>query len=69
MTHLATGDGQAIADLPQALGLSQLAKQHGNELVPRGESLGVAFCSALMDQPHKSDPRHFMQYAVMIPPE
>jgi hypothetical protein len=51
MTEFATGDGKAVADLPQALGLSQLAKQHGNELVPRGESLGVAFCPAFMDQP------------------
>jgi hypothetical protein len=35
MTELATGDGKAVADFPQALGLSQLAKQHGNELIPR----------------------------------
>jgi hypothetical protein len=61
MIELATSDIQAISDLPQALGLSQLAKQHSNELVPRGESLGMAFRPAFVDQPHKRRPGHDLE--------
>jgi hypothetical protein len=32
-----------------------LTEEHGDILVPRGEALGVAFCSALMDKPQKRD--------------
>ena len=51
MTEFATGDSQAVADFPQALALGQLAKQHGNKLIPRGEALCMAFRPAFMDQP------------------
>lgn len=61
MTELATGDGQAITDLPQTLGLGQLAEQHGNILVPRGKPLGMAFCPAFMDQPHKREAGHDLE--------
>ena len=56
VTEFATCYGEAIADLPQALGLGKLAEKHGDILVPGGETLGVAFCSALMDKSQKRDP-------------
>lgn len=55
-TIFGLADGQSVADLPQALGLGQLTEEHGDILAPGGETLGVAFCSALMDQPQKRDP-------------
>ena len=61
MTEFAAGDGQAVADLPQALGLGQLAKEHGDILIPRGEALGVTFRPAFMDQPQKGDPGHDLE--------
>jgi hypothetical protein len=42
MPRLAIVAGQAPADLSQALGLRQLAKQHGHELIPAGEPLYMA---------------------------
>jgi len=56
VTELAAGDGQSVADLPQALGLSELAEEHGDILVPGGKTLGVAFCPAFLDKPQKRDP-------------
>ena len=56
VTELAAGDGQSVADLPQALGLGQLAEEHGDILVPGGEALGVAFCPAFMDKAQKRRP-------------
>lgn len=56
MAELAAGDGQSVADLPQALGLGQLAEEHGHILAPGGEALGVAFRSALAHQPHEQGP-------------
>ena len=32
--ELAAGYSQSVADLPQALGLGELAKEHGDILVP-----------------------------------
>ena len=56
VTELATGDGQAVADLSQALGLGKLAEEHGDILVPGGEALGMTFCPAFMDKAQKEDP-------------
>jgi hypothetical protein len=61
VTELAAGDGQSVPDLPQALCLGQLTEEHGDILVPRGEALGVAFCSALMDKPQKRDTRNDLE--------
>jgi len=33
--------GQPAADLSQRMGLAQLAKQHGNKLIPATETLGA----------------------------
>ena len=56
VTELAAGDGQAVADLSQALGLGKLAEEHGDILVPGGEALGMAFCPAFMDKAQKREP-------------
>ena len=56
MAEFAAGDGQTVADLTQALGLSQLAKEHGDTLVPGGEAFGVAFRPTFIDQPQKRIP-------------
>jgi len=62
MTEFAAGDGQAVADLPQALGLSQLAKEHSDILIPGGESLGMTFSSAFIDQSQERVPGHDLEY-------
>ncbi len=40
----------------QAIGLGQLAKEHLNVLVPRGEALGAILRPAFMNQPQKGAP-------------
>jgi hypothetical protein len=62
VTELAAGDGQSVANLPQALGLRQLTEKHGDILVPGGEPLGVAFCPAFTDKPRKRKPGHDLKY-------
>ena len=39
---------QAVADLAQRIGASQLTEQHGDELRPAGEALGVTLRSVLL---------------------
>ena len=41
---------QAIADLAQRIGASQLTEQHGDELRPAGEALGVTLSSVFLDE-------------------
>ena len=62
VTELTAGDGQSIADLPQALGLGELTEEHGDILVPGGEALGVAFCPAFMDKTRKGNPGYDLKY-------
>ena len=62
MTELAAGYGQAVADLPQALGLSELTEEHSDELVPRGEALAMTFCSTFTDKPQERDPGQDLKY-------
>ena len=61
MAVLSTGDGQAVADLPQALGLSKLTKEHGHLLVPRREPFGVPLRPALTNHERKRVPRHYLE--------
>ena len=56
MTEFAKGNSQSVADLPQALGLSELTEKHGDILFPGGKALGVAFCPAFMYKPKKRNP-------------
>jgi len=53
MTHLSHTTGQAPADFSQAFGLSQLAEEHGHEMIPGIVSLCVSLCPMLDDQPMK----------------
>jgi hypothetical protein len=49
MPGLAETAGQAAADLPQGVGLSQLAEHHGHELFPAAEALGAFLGPGCMD--------------------
>ena len=40
--------GQAVADLAQRIGASQLAKEHGDELRPAGKALGGTLSGVLL---------------------
>ena len=41
---------QAVADLAQRIGASQLTEQHGDELRPAGKALGVTLGGVLLYQ-------------------
>ena len=41
---------EAVADLAQRIGASELAEQHGDELRPAGEALGVTLSGVLLDE-------------------
>ena len=41
---------QAIADLAQRIGASQLTEQHGDELRPAGQALGVTLSGVLLHE-------------------
>jgi hypothetical protein len=62
VAELAAGDGQSVADLPQALGLGELTEEHGDILVPGGKALGVALCPAFMDKARKGNPGYDLKY-------
>jgi hypothetical protein len=49
MAQLAFAGGQAVGDVAQAVDRTQLAEQHGHQLTPAGETLGVAFGSVLVN--------------------
>src|SRR5260370_12369949 len=53
MAPLAFAGGQHDADLAQRLRLPELAKQHGNELTPTGETTGVTFGGMLLHRAFK----------------
>ena len=50
MLQLPQAGSEATANLPERVGLAELAKEHGDKLIPAGESLGgpfslgVAYC-------------------------
>ena len=41
---------QAVADLAQRIGASQLTEQHGDELRPAGKALGITLSGVLLYQ-------------------
>jgi hypothetical protein len=41
---------EAVADLAQGIGASELTEQHGNELRPAGKALGVTLSGVLLDE-------------------
>jgi hypothetical protein len=49
MTKFSLAGGQASANFAQRLGMSQLAKEHGDELTPTTEPSGVPFSAVLAD--------------------
>jgi hypothetical protein len=60
--QLALRTGQTAHDLPQRFGLSQLAKQHGDQLRPATESLGVLLGPMLPDRLLELDSGQEAQY-------
>ncbi len=48
--ELALATAQPAVDLAQALGLGELAEEHGDEVVPAGETLGSPLASGLADK-------------------
>ena len=59
--ELAQAAGQAVADLAQGVGLSQLAEQHGHELSPAGEPLRTALGAVSLDQCRELRSREVLQ--------
>lgn len=53
VVQFAQTDFQAAADLAQALGLGQLAEQHGRQLVPTAKALGMTLSISLLHQTGK----------------
>ena len=48
MRQLAQATGKATANLAQTIRPRQMAEQHGDELIPAGETLGVPFGTMLV---------------------
>src|ERR1700674_5201343 len=61
MTQLAFGRRQTAADLPQALRMPQLAKQHRHELLPASEAARVPLRLAFPYRGFKLQPRKPLQ--------
>jgi hypothetical protein len=55
--QLAFTGSQAPTDFAQGLGLPELAKQHGHELPPTGETAGMPFGAMLTNQRFKLQTR------------
>jgi hypothetical protein len=51
MSQFSKAAGQTAADFPKTLGLSNLTKQHGYEMIPGTEPFGAALCTM---PPHQS---------------
>src|SRR5262247_4420782 len=50
MHQAAETAGQTVANLPEGIGTSELAKEHGYELRPAAKSLGGALGAVLLNQ-------------------
>jgi hypothetical protein len=53
MLQFAQATTQAIANEPQRIGMSQMTKQHRDELPPTGKTSGMSFRLGLFDQSAK----------------
>jgi len=53
MLQLPETTGQTVADLPQRMGLAQLAEEHRDIMTPTGKPLGGVFCAGKLDEPFK----------------
>jgi hypothetical protein len=57
MPELPETTGQTVADLPQRMGLSQLAEKHRHIMSPTGKTFGGIFGAGLSDEPFKLQTR------------
>src|ERR1017187_1456002 len=62
MLQLPLATRQAVANLAQRMRLSQLAKQHGHELAPTGETPRVPFSLVLLDRLFEIPAREQLQH-------
>jgi len=53
MPELPETTGQAVTDLSQRMGLSQLAEKHGHVMTPTGKTFGGIFGAGLSNEPFK----------------
>jgi hypothetical protein len=60
MVELSQAAGHAAAYFAQRIGVGKLAKQHGDELVPTGETLGVPLAHVPFHNPGKRPARDFV---------
>ena len=56
--------GKPAANLTEGMGLAQLAKKHGNELIPAGEPLGGVLGAMLLDQCGKLGPGKMLEQLI-----
>src|SRR6202008_3598930 len=61
MLQLSLTRRQPLTDLPQGMGVSQLAKQHRNELAPTGEAARVPFAFMLFGEAFELRSREQLQ--------
>ena len=61
MHQLPHAAGEAVADLTERVGMSQLTEQHGGELRPAGEPFGVALALMGVHQSGELVARHFVK--------
>jgi len=57
MLQLPETTGQAITNLPQRMGLAQLAEEHRDLMAPTGKTLGRKLGAGLPDKSFKVPPR------------
>jgi hypothetical protein len=53
VSDLPLDGSKSIANLPEALGLTQMAKKHGNKLVPGLEPFEILVVTSFLDKPCK----------------
>ena len=61
MDQFAFAGLESFVDLTEALGLTELAEKHGDELVPTAETAGVAFALMATDDLFKHRPGDQME--------
>jgi len=64
MHQPAQAAAQAVADLAQGIGASQLTEQHGHKLRPAGKALGITLRGVLLDECGKLGPGKVLEQLI-----